>query len=392
MPYKKVKHGDEYCLEKELDGSTVPGSCHTDESKTDDMLKALMANEKMHADAIFVLDNFAAVSPGQPFRLLPFGRIVKGGIEHTITPEYATKFRLPHFKPPVKLGSHDEITPAGGFITSLEVREDGLYCIPEWNANGEKALLDGAYRYHSPEVIWDGYYEDPTTGAPINGPLIVGDALLHAPHLGEASALFHYETHSKKEKPMTEEFVSVPKTFWESVSSFFKPAAPAPEPPPEPVKAVAQDKFEVAVKERDDFKSKFEAMQAENARKETISKLAAELQSKDEKGKQLFGMQYVELKSANEAAEMMAGMTEEQRAWCMRNFKAYAAQVDESKLTASLGSNETGNSDNPVEAFDAAVRAKSLELKIDYTVALQKVAGEQPDLYAAYKKAGKEKK
>lgn len=351
-----------------------------------------MPEDKVHGETIFVLDNFAAVAPGQPFRLLPFGKVIKGGVSHVITPEYAAKFRLPHFKPPVKLGSHDEITPAGGFITSLEVREDGLYCIPEWNANGEKALLEGAYRYHSPEVIWDGYFEDPTTGAPINGPLIVGDALLHNPHLGEATALFHYETYpNEKEKPMAEEFVSVPKTFWEQFTSFFKPVAPQQDPP-DPETVVAVEKFQAALKERDDFKTKFEAMQADKLHAETIATLVADLQAKDEKGKQLFGAQYVELKSATESAEMLAGMTQEQRDWCMRNFKAYAAQVEESKLTKAIGSGDPGIGDNPVAAFDAAVHAKAAELKVDYAVALQKLAVEQPELYAAYRKAGREKK
>ena len=78
-------------------------------------------------------------------------------------------------------------------------------------------------------------------------------------------------------------------------------------------------------------------------------------------------------------------MTPEQREWCMRNFKAYAAQIDESKLSAELGSSGGGASDNPVEAFDAAIRAKSAELKTDYMTALRLVATELPELYKMYK-------
>lgn len=139
----------------------------------------------------FVIDRLLATSPGEPYRLLPFGEIHKAGVTINFTREYAAKFRLPHFKPPILLGSHTETTPAGGHIVGLEVRKDGLYAVPEFNEKGLQALRDGAYRYHSPEVLWEGRgFEDPGTGATIEGPIIVGDALLHAPHMGEATALY----------------------------------------------------------------------------------------------------------------------------------------------------------------------------------------------------------
>ena len=113
-------------------------------------------------DTTYLLDNYVATKAGQAYRLFPFGKIVKNGKTREITPETASQFRLPHFKPAIKLGSHDDPTPAGGFIVALEVRDDGLYAIPEWNEVGDKAMQDGAYRYHSPEIIWgDGAIENP---------------------------------------------------------------------------------------------------------------------------------------------------------------------------------------------------------------------------------------
>ena len=78
-------------------------------------------------DSFYVIDDFVNVRPGDPFRLLPFGTLIKGGKKRNITPELAAKFKLPHFKPPIKLGLHNYETPAGGHITGLFVGKDGLY-------------------------------------------------------------------------------------------------------------------------------------------------------------------------------------------------------------------------------------------------------------------------
>jgi hypothetical protein len=352
-------------------------------------------------DSIYLLDEFAAVTPGTPYRLFPFGRVVKGGVAHEITREYAATIKLPHFKPPIKLGSHDEATPAGGFIVGLEVRDDGLYALPEFTDKGAQAITDGDYRYHSPEIIWENSaLENPTDGAPINGPLILGDALLHTPHLGEAAALYSIEPQSKQgENQMAEDTVSVPKSLWESITSLFKAApapAPAPVPDPDPVPApepvIKPEEFSAVKTERDDFKAQLDTLKAEADKKTAVAGLVSELQSKSAEGKQLFGMSYVELGKAEEAAGVLAGMSPEQRDWVMRNFKAYAAQVDEGKITAAIGSEGTeSTSADPVAAFDAAVRAKSLDAKAPYDVALAAVVKENPDLYTAYKAAHKEK-
>ena len=224
----------------------------------------------------YLIENFVNTRTGDPYRLFPFGKIVKGGIVHEITPDSARNFKLPHFKPPIKLGAHDDPTPAGGHIVALEVREDGLYAVPEWNDKGSQALQDGAYRYHSPEVIWeDGGLENPENGAVISGPLVLGDALLHTPHLGEATAL--YSVNPMEVKDM-EENMTIPKSFWD------KFVAPIFAKEPEKVEVVKEPEDYAATKiERDELKAKIEKQEAEAVRKSRVEKFDAELMFKLDK-------------------------------------------------------------------------------------------------------------
>jgi len=336
----------------------------------------------------YLLDNFVNVQPGQPYRLFPFGKIVKGGKARVITREFAATFSLPHFKPPIKMGSHKDETPAGGHIVGLEVRADGLYAVPEFNERGGQALADGAYRYHSPEVIWeDGGLEDPQTGAILAGPLIVGDALLHTPHLGEAAALYSVEP-IERSQSMAEDTVQVPKSLWEKIEERFfsrrlpvEPEVETSKPEPAPASAPAPavpEEFAAAIRERDDLKAKFAAIEAEKARLVVVTGLVAQLQNQEQ-----FGMHYVELNKAQEAAEMMAGMTEEQRSWCMRNFSAMAAQITTSALFAENGTSGAGPSGDPATALDVAVKAKMASAKLGYVEAFEAIRVEQPDLVKA---------
>ena len=183
----------------------------------------------------YLLEEYVSVTAGEPYRLFPFGRIVKDGEVREITPELAAKFKLPHFLPPIKRGGHAEDAPAGGHIKALEVREDGLWAIPEFNEKGAQAVADGDYRYHSPEVIWsDGpVFENPDSGEFIHGPLIVGDALLHMPHLGEHAALYSVEPITREVNNMAEEMTRLEK-FQAWFEDKFETPEPAPEPDPEP--------------------------------------------------------------------------------------------------------------------------------------------------------------
>jgi phage I-like protein len=318
-------------------------------------------------DTTYLLDNYVATRTGQAYRLFPFGVIFKNGKRREITPELASQFKLPHFRPPVKLGSHNDETPAGGHIVALEVREDGLYVVPEWNEAGDKAMQDGAYRYHSPEVIWDdGAIENPTDGSMINGPLVLGDALLHTPHLGEATALYSIEPTSTEEIKMNEN-VTIPQSLWDK---FIAPLFAKEPEVKEIVKEVEPEDYAATKIERDELKAKIAEQETAVARGARVEKFTADLK---------------ETKADPALADLLADLPEEKAEAIMRQFKALSAQVDETALTEEKGSDGASGlaTDDPQAAFNAAVLSISQEKGIYYHVAFEQVKKDQPDLFKA---------
>lgn len=319
-------------------------------------------------NSMYLIDEYISVAPGEPYRLFPFGKIYKDGKVREVTPELAAKFKLPHFKPPIKRGSHAESAPAGGHIKALEVRADGLWAIPEYNENGMSDVQSGAYRYHSPEVIWsDGdVFEDPQTGEFIQGPLIVGDALLHMPHLGEAAALYSVEPNTEGNENMSDqlETVAVPKSFWDSFVAFFKPE---PKPETEPVQAEEfdADQFAAVARERDEYKAEIDRMKSEAERAARVESFAAELK---------------ETKVNGEFAEILAGMDGEVAARFVQEFKALSAQINESALLDERGTEGDGQE----VTLDAAIKAKMADKKVDYATAFNLVRAESPELVQNY--------
>jgi hypothetical protein len=312
-------------------------------------------------DNTYLFDQFVFTQAGEPYRLFPFGRVVKNGNVREITPEYARKFKLPHFKPPIKLGSHEEETPAGGHIIGLEVREDGLYAIPEWNEKGLGAIRDGAYRYQSPEVVWDdGGLEDPQSGDYIMGPLILGDAMLHTPHLGEAAAL--YEVQIVKEKKM--ETVNIPTSFWEKFTAFLDAKL---NPPQEAPPALPED-YEVSKRERDEYKAKLDAIEREAQEKARVEKFAAELAQTD---------------ATADLAPVLAGLTDENAELILRELRALTERVKVSALTEQK-STEGEAVEDPKAAFNALVLKYSAEHKLPYNRAFEIVKAENKELFTAW--------
>lgn len=311
----------------------------------------------------YLFDKFVNTTAGQPFRLFPFGKVVKNGNIRSITPEYARLFKLPHFKPAIKLGSHEDATPAGGHIVGLEVREDGLYAIPEWNDNGNKALTDGAYRYQSPEVIWDdGGLEDPISGDYIMGPLIMGDALLHTPHLGEAAALYSVETIDKEKIMENEKTLNIFEQFIEKLTALV-------ERKPETVQVeVAPEDYEVTKQERDQYAAKLQEIEKAETRRVKVEKFAADLK---------------ETKADTALAELLADVPQDTAEAIMKQFRALSEQVKENELTGEAGS-EGGAVEDPKAAFNALVLKYSAEKSITYNKAFEIVKIEQPDLFAAW--------
>lgn len=319
----------------------------------------------MMSARVFLVDEFVATQPGQAIRLFPFGTLIKDGKTRTIDRDLAAKFRLPHFKPPIKLGSHEEVTPAGGHILSLFVGEDGLYGLPEFTEKGAQALKDGAYRYHSPEVIWeDGWIEDPSTGSKVFGPLIVGDALLHTPHLGEGAALY---TVKKGQDIMAEGTIPVPTPLWEKFLGWFNRNAepPAAGDPPVP------EAYQVALRERDQLKAQIKQMETQQAHAARVQKFEAEVAATKANREGL--------------AELLAGMSDETAGRILQELKALSAQIVESTLTGEHGSAGTGltGTATPTEAFNALVLAKAAELKVPYPQAFEIVKAGNADLFEA---------
>lgn len=332
-------------------------------------------------DSEYAITEFVTVAPGEPFRLLPFGRLVKNGRAREITPDLARRFQLPHFRPPIKLGSHRDETPAGGHIVGLEIRADGLYAVPEYNDEGAAAMMRGAYRYHSPEIVWEGGLEDPRTGVVQEGPLIIGDALLHTPHLGEAAALYAADI-TQGESSMTTDTVTMPASLLDRLLArlgLLPDGQPAPDSPPpvdapEPAvaltAAVTVDQFAAVRAERDSLAARVAQMEADAARIQRVEHFAAELVG-------------TSLAGDAELPALLAALPDEPAAELARRFRALAEQTRVAALTADVGHEGQPATGDPTAALDAAIRAEMATSKVDYNAALLRVRAEQPDLVTA---------
>lgn len=316
--------------------------------------------ERRFAMHSILIEEFVNTKAGEPYRLFPFGKIVKNGHVRTITPEFAATIKLPHFKPAIKLGSHEDATPAGGHIIGLEVRADGLYAIPEFNDKGAQALHEGAYRYHSPEIIWEGGLEDPQGGV-ISAPLIVGDALLHAPHLGEATAMYSVEEIKQQEQSMDN--MTIPASLWDK---FIAPLLERkPEVKTETVEIVKEPEDYGALKsEVEQYRAEAARMKAEAERKERITKFTAEL---------------TEAKVDPTLADLLADLDPEKADAVLRQFKALSARAD---LPAEKGTPSDGSTGDPKAEFNAVVLSLMKSDNItNYNAAFELAKQKNADLF-----------
>jgi hypothetical protein len=324
----------------------------------------------------YLVDDFVTVVPGDPFRLFPFGRIVKDGKVREVTKDLAKRFKLPHWRPAIKLGSHGDDTPAGGFIVGLEVRDDGLYALPEWNDEGAAAMMRGAFRYHSPEVAWAGGFENPDTGEVSDAPTIVGDALLHMPHLGEAAALYSVEQVIEQNggKNMTDDTMTVSVGLIDRLLAWREKQEPDPEPdPPVSQGDDYEAKYQAEVEQTELLQTQIAEMEAQAQRDDKIAHFAAELPEQDE------GLHVFLAKQPEEDAEMLTTV-----------LKALTEQAKAGNLDQEIGaSGEPNGTGDPVAAFDTAVRARMEADNLSYPSAVNAVVAEQPELFEAYQRGGK---
>lgn len=323
----------------------------------------------MDVKSIYLVDQFVSVKVGEPYRLFPFGAIRKNGRTIEITPELAKNFKLPHFKPAIKLGSHEDATPAGGHIIGLEIRPDGVYAIPEWNENGTAAMTSGAYRYHSPEIIWEGEILDSVTGLTITAPIIMGDALLHNPALGEAAAFYSVE---KTEVNMSE-MTTVPTSFLERLLSRFDRDE---QKAPEPVQPVNVDEFAVKIQEKEAeiarYKAQVEQMEAAAAAAERIAQFSAQFKESPA------------VAGDHELHTILARLPEADAAVLVTKFKALSAQIDEFAATGDAGKDGNGEELTGEKLVDIAT-AYAAEHKVDFNTAVAKLAVERPELFEVMK-------
>lgn len=327
----------------------------------------------MDAKSIYFIDQFVTVRAGEPYRLFPFGAIHKNGKTIQLTPELAKQFKLPHFKPAIKLGSHNDDTPAGGHIIGLEVRADGVYAIPEWNENGTAAMSGGAYRYHSPEIIWEGELLDSISGNVISAPIIMGDALLHNPALGEAAAFYHVEKNGGNNMS---EMTQVPTPLWERFMAWFdnRDQKPEPTPVPAPVQPEA-DKFaaelEVERAKVAEYAAKVEKMEAAAAAAERIAQFSAQFSESPA------------VATDHELHTILARLPEADAATLVTKFKALSAQIDEFAATGDAGKAEGETVIG--EKLVSIAAAYAAEHKVDFNTAVSKLAVERPELFEVIK-------
>lgn len=333
-----------------------------------------MANQ---TEQIYFLDDSGdieefAFKMGDPIRLFKWGDLFKGGKKFTIAPGQGWK--LPKFKAPIKMGSHDAKTPAGGWLTRLYDGDDGLYAVPEFNDAGQEAITNKSFRYHSPEVVWGGnYIEDADSGDQIAGPLIVGIALTHTPHLGENAALYSYQISNEVTKMTNQiETVEVPKDWFESVKGWFRK-----DPDPEPQETgIDPEKFQAMSAELESYKNQVDAFEAEKAQTEKFALLQSKFQTDE------FGTAFRQLADDQDAITVLSGMTPEQQEWVIKHLSALSAQ-------AQAVESELGADDQPLEGvdgFNAAIQKYMDDHEgTQYSQAVQIVAQTNPDLYAAYK-------
>jgi hypothetical protein len=327
-------------------------------------------------ESTFLLDEYVSVAAGEPFRLFPFGKIVKNGKIRELTRELASKIRLPHFRPPIKLGSHKEEAPAGGHITGLEVRDDGLYALIELTDKGRQAIDEGDYRYHSPEIIWEGGLENPETGDLIEGPMIIGDALLHTPHLGESTAL--YTVVREGDDTMTtqvDDRISV--SALDTIVGWFK-ANEDKAPEPEPTQPEPQEDYSAVIEtleaEREEYKAKVAEYEAQQERRARVDNFAAEFD-----GAQV----------QPELFEILAEVPQELTDKLVEIIKGLAEQAKTANLTEDVGDGAADTSGDPTVAFDAAIKKKMADGSMSYTAAMEAVKVENPDLLNTYLEARK---
>ena len=356
------------------------------------------------------IDSFAAVSPTDWIRILPIGKFERMGRSVQVTrqklEEMVRNFKQgkPGFGVPIKV-THDDTTGKVGNIIDLEVREDGLYGLPDWFPRGLQMLRDKWFQYVSGEVIWGPIDYD--NGEKVSN-LLVGLALLNDPYFHE-TALFSIDdlrsanpvkpvSHSESEEAEREDSSALDdadgnesnqtgdvdmdeKTLVEAFASaldrvFGKKAEPTPEP----------EKLTLPVEETEEYK----ALQARLEKAEQAREKAERAQAFSDRVEKFRAIVGDELKiGEKDGADLFATIAEthpEEAQALAEQVKALYAQVTEGVLLKELGTSTPEDTADPVAKFTALVEKAKQDGK-DEASAIEAVGREHPDLYLAYIKA-----
>ena len=330
----------------------------------------------MNVETEFLVDIYTGVLKASTktvrIRMFPFGKIHKGDKVFELTPEVAGTFRLPHFKPPLKLGSHNDATPSGGSFTGLEVGVDGLYGLVSLNEEGMRSIEKREYRYHSPEIVMGGKgIQNPKTGEFLEGPLLVGAALLHNPHLGEDAALYSVEpTIIDRGTKMAEGQTSVPTPLWEVFMTWFKGQGEAGVTEVQDTNPDGQpDKYEAQIAGKDTeitaLKAEVAGMQEAQTLQERIEHFTSEVEGE-----------------SDEVYTLLAELSEDDAKFLVTRFKALKAEtkLNPEETAGARGSDEEPM--GPVDALEKAVEEYMTEHKVGYVQAFDMIRTERPEMFS----------
>ena len=224
MPYKIMAEGDKHCVVKKSDGKKL--GCHPTREAAMKQMQAVMANESM--SNLTWVDPFKYVA-GAPFRIFPVGEFKRGDRTLDLTKERLAEMKSnyeanrPRWKAPIYGGHPTETQPDPpklGNVSSLELRDDGLYALPEYNDSGTRLISDESYQYVSPGVLWKlagAAYTDEQGNEFDN--VLDHLALTNRPYFGSKTALFSSDESLAREGNLITDILSEVKS---SITELFK--------------------------------------------------------------------------------------------------------------------------------------------------------------------------
>jgi len=155
MPYHI---DDNNCVIKTATGKKM--GCHPSHDEAVKQMRAIMARESM--SQVIWIDPYK-YSAGKPFRIFPIGDFKRGDRTIDLTKERLAEMKAnyeadrPRWKAPIYAGHPTDTQPDPpklGNVASLELKDDGLYAIPEYSDKGKELVDEESYQYVSPGVLW----------------------------------------------------------------------------------------------------------------------------------------------------------------------------------------------------------------------------------------------